>query len=142
MQLSHLDIVSHDDISKQKGVCKKCSSVCDVTTVETICLLHYGMFILWWSVSVMLEYFPVGVLYFMIEYFLVDCKLSLLVRELQWYHVTFTEIYETKWFGSNVWPTEDGWVFLHSGGILPLSEDVIQRGKCVGIFLSPGVVKC
>ena len=29
MQLSHLGVVSHDDISKQKGVCKKCSSVCD-----------------------------------------------------------------------------------------------------------------
>ena len=89
----------------------------------------------------MLEYFPVDVLYFMIEYFLVDCKLSLLVRELQWYHVTFTGIYETKWFGSNVWRTEDGWVFLHSGGILPSSEDVTQRGEHVGIFLSPGVVK-
>ena len=44
---------------------------------------------------------------------------------------------ETKWFGSDVWPAEDVWIFLHSGRLLPSSEDVAERGEGVGILLDP-----
>ena len=46
-------------------------------------------------------------------------------------------IQETKWFGSDVWPAEDGWIFLHSGRLLTSAEDVIQHGEGVEILLSP-----
>jgi len=38
-----------------------------------------------------------------------------------------------------MWLAEDGWVFLHSGRLLPSSEEAGQCGEGVGILLSPGV---
>ena len=55
------------------------------------------------------------------------------MHELQRYCVTLAGIQETKWFGSDVWPAEDGWIFLHSGRLLPSAEDVVQHGVGVGI---------
>ena len=69
--------------------------------------------------------------------FPVDRKLSLLVCELQCYHVSVAGIQEIKWFGSDVWPAEDGWIFLHAGRQLPSSKDVAQHGEGVGILLGP-----
>ena len=44
--------------------------------------------------------------------FPVDCKLNLLVKELQHYRVTIAGLKETKWLESDVWPADNGWVFL------------------------------
>ena len=71
----------------------------------------------------------------------VDRKLSLLAWELQRYHVTIAGIMETKWFGSDVWPADHGWVFIYSDRPSPSSDEVSQCGEGVGIVLSPAGVE-
>ena len=47
MQSLHLDVVSHDGASEHKRVRKKCCGVYAsmvIDTVDTICLMHRGMF--------------------------------------------------------------------------------------------------
>ena len=55
--------------------------------------------------------------------------------------MTLVGIQETKWFGLNVWPADNGWVFLHSGRPSPSSNEVAQCGEGVGILLSPAGVE-
>ena len=121
MQSPHLGVASHDGTSKHKRVYKKCSGVNDH------CHCGNYLFAASWIVHSLVEYVCdariCGVSKTAHD-FPVDHKLSLLVRELQYYRVSLAGIQETKWFGSGVWPAEDGWIFLHSGRLFPSSEDV------------------
>ena len=65
----------------------------------------------------------------------VDRKLDLLVKELRRYGVSIAGIQETRWFGKDVWPAEDGCILLHSGRPLPVSGDKALRNEGVGILL-------
>jgi len=49
----------------------------------------------------------------------VDRKLDLLVGELASCTIALAGIQETKWFGSDVWPTTNGYMLLHSGRPTP-----------------------
>ena len=53
------------------------------------------------------------------------------------YHITIAEIQGTKWFGSDVWPADKSWVFLHSARPLAYSDEFAQCVKGVGILLNP-----
>ena len=44
----------------------------------------------------------------------VERKLDLLAKELARYCISMAGIQETKWFGSDIWPSGE-WTFLHSG---------------------------
>ena len=64
----------------------------------------------------------------------VERKLDLLVKELARYRISIAGIQETKWFGSDIWPSGE-WTFLHSGRILPTDDDIAIRREGVGILL-------
>jgi len=49
-----------------------------------------------------------------------------LVKELQRYRVTIAGLQETKWFESDVWQADNGWVFLHAGKPLPSLLSVVM----------------
>ena len=137
--LTHLGVVSHGGIFQQKRVCKK-GGVFDLRHCRE------SLFVASWNVHSLVECVGdariCGVSKTSKPHlnFLVDRKLNLLVKELQRYRVTIAGLQETKWFESDVWPAENGWVFLHAGRPLPSSHEVAQRGEGVGILLSPVAV--
>ena len=56
------------------------------------------------------------------------------MKELARYRISIAGIQETKWFGSDIWPSGE-WTFLHSGRILPADDDIAIRREGVGILL-------
>ena len=64
-----------------------------------------------------------------------DRGLDFLTKELRRFGVAVAGIQETKWFGKDVWTSEDC-VFLHSGRPLPAEGDPARRNEGVGIWLN------
>ena len=67
----------------------------------------------------------------------VDRKLDLLVGEVKCYGISVVGIQETKWFGKDVWPAVEGFMFLHSGRPLLVSGEDAAHNEGVGILLDP-----
>ncbi len=65
----------------------------------------------------------------------VDCKVSLLVRELRKYGVHMAGISKTKWFGQAVYEVE-GYTILRSGRPIP-TEGPMVRNEGVAVVLNP-----
>ena len=61
-----------------------------------------------------------------------------LTKELRRPGVAVAGIQEAKWFGKDVWTSEDC-VFLHSERLLPAEGDPARRNEGVGIWL---IKKC
>ena len=64
----------------------------------------------------------------------VERKLDLLVNELARYRISIAGIQETKWFGSDIWPSGER-TFLHSDSVLPANDDIPIRREGVDILL-------
>ena len=71
---------------------------------------------------------------------IVDRKIDLIVKELRRYRVSVGAIQETKWFGSDVCEAE-GYLFLHSGCLLPREGESAGRNEGVGITLDESTTK-
>lgn len=64
----------------------------------------------------------------------IDSKLDFLVDEVKRYGVSIAAIQESKWFGSDVWPASEDFVFLHSGRPVPVNNEQAIRREGVGIL--------
>ena len=65
----------------------------------------------------------------------VERKPDLLVGEVKYYGISVAGIQEMKWFGKDVWPAAERFMFLHSGKPLPASGEVAVRNEGEGILL-------